>query len=181
MNAARRVCVYCGSRVGSDPRFAAAARAMAAALAARGCDLVYGGGRVGLMGIVADEMLARGRQVFGVIPRSLFAEEVAHRGVTELFEVGTMHERKAKMAELAHGFVALPGGLGTLEEIFEALTWTQIGVHGKPCGLLDVGGYFGGLLAFLESTVAAGFVDRDSVDGIAVSDDPGALLDELLG
>ena len=174
-----RVCVYCGSRVGARPEFAAAAQSLGKAIAARGYDLVYGGASVGLMGIVADTMMEAGREVCGVIPRALFDREVAHRGITELVEVETMHERKAKMAELADAFVALPGGFGTLEEIFEALTWTQVGLHAKPCGLLNVAGYYDALAAFLDRTVADGFVAARNRDHLVVDDDPDALLDEL--
>jgi uncharacterized protein (TIGR00730 family) len=175
----RRVCVYCGSRSGNHPRFADAARGLARALARRGQDLVYGGGKVGLMGTVADTALAEGRRVFGVLPKSLFDAEVAHDGLTELIGVDTMHERKAKMVELADAFVALPGGFGTLEETFEALTWTQLGIHRKPVGLLDVDGYFDRLLAFLDATVEHGFVRPQNRDHLLVDTDPGRLLDRL--
>jgi uncharacterized protein (TIGR00730 family) len=175
----RRVCVYCGSRVGARPEYAAAAQSLGTAIARRGLDLVYGGASVGLMGIVADTVLEAGRRVQGVIPHALFDSEVAHRGVSELIEVGSMHERKARMAELADAFVALPGGFGTLEEIFEALTWTQIGIHAKPCGLLDVAGYFGDLVAFLDRAVEEGFVAARNRDHLVVAGDPGHLLDEL--
>lgn len=174
-----RVCVYCGSRSGRSPRYVDAARGFAAAAAGRGWDLVYGGGNVGLMGVVANEMLERGRHVVGVIPSALFEHEVAHRGVSELVEVGSMHERKAKMAELADVFVALPGGLGTLEELFEALTWTQLAIHAKPCALLDVDGYFGRLLAFLDHAVEERFVDQRSRSLLLVEDDADRLCAAL--
>ncbi|MGA1607728.1 MAG: TIGR00730 family Rossman fold protein [Planctomycetota bacterium] len=175
----RRVCVYCGSRVGEREVFAAAAQRLGKAIAARGFDLVYGGAAVGLMGIVADTVLEHGREVHGVIPHALFDREVAHRGVTELHEVETMHERKAKMAELADAFIALPGGFGTLEEIFEVLTWTQLGIHAKPCGLLDVDGYFGALQEFLDRTVQEGFVAPKNRAHLVVESDADALLTAL--
>lgn len=175
----RKICVYCGSRVGARPEFAAAAQALGRAIAARDLDLVYGGASIGLMGIVADAVLEGGRAVQGVIPHALFDREVAHRGVTELIEVGSMHERKARMAELSDAFVALPGGFGTLEEIFEALTWTQIGLHAKPCGLLNVSGYYDALGAFLDRTVDDGFVAARNRDHLVVATEPELLLDEL--
>ncbi|MBI5853493.1 MAG: TIGR00730 family Rossman fold protein [Planctomycetes bacterium] len=178
---ALRVCVYCGSRTGARPVYAEAARRLARELAARGCDLVYGGASVGLMGVVADTMLAAGRSVTGVLPSALFQTEVAHAGLTRLVEVGSMHERKATMAELSDAFVALPGGFGTLEEIFEALTWTQIGLHAKPCGLLDVDGYFSHLASFLAHTVAEGFVAARNLDHLEIDDDPARLLDAMDG
>ncbi|MCA8944171.1 MAG: TIGR00730 family Rossman fold protein [Planctomycetes bacterium] len=175
---AHRVCVYCGSRSGSD-EFVDAARAFANALADRGWDLVYGGGNVGLMGVVADTVMARGREVTGVIPHSLFDVEVAHRGITELLEVESMHERKAVMAARADAFVALPGGLGTLEELFEAVTWHQIGIHAKPCGILNAFGFYDSLLEFLHGSADAGFVSRGHLERIIVADEPGELLDAL--
>ncbi|MFO1053592.1 MAG: TIGR00730 family Rossman fold protein [Planctomycetota bacterium] len=175
----RRVCVYCGSRTGEDPAFADAARRLGSEIARRGLELVYGGASVGLMGIVADAVLAGGGAVRGVIPTNLFVKEVAHFGITELIEVSSMHERKARMAELADAFVALPGGFGTLEEIFEALTWTQIGIHRKPCALLDVSGYFAPLLDFLDGTVRAGFVSPRNREHLIAESDPSRLLDLL--
>jgi uncharacterized protein (TIGR00730 family) len=175
----RNVCVYCGARRGERPEYAEAAKQFGRVIAQRGLGLVYGGGSVGMMGILADAVLAGGGDVIGVIPRMLFTREVAHEGVTELVDVGTMHERKAAMAERADAFVALPGGLGTLEELFEALTWTQIGIHAKPCGLLDVDGYWDHLLAFLDHTVAEGFVSSRNRDFLTVADDPDQLLDQL--
>lgn len=176
----RRICVYCGSRTGRAEH-AEAARAFAHALADREWNLVYGGGRVGLMGIVADTMMERGRHVTGVIPRSLFDREVEHREISELLEVESMHERKAVMAARADAFVALPGGLGTLEEVFETVTWHQIGIHAKPCGLLNADGYWNSLVGFLREAVDAGFVDADHVERIVVREDPVALLEALLG
>ena len=154
----RSICVFCGASTGRDPRYAAAAAAVGERLAQRGIRLVYGGGRLGLMGAVADAALAAGGEVVGVIPRGLVDRELAHPGLTRLEVVGTLHERKARMSELADAFTALPGGLGTLEELAEVLSWAQLDLHAKPIGLLDVGGYFEALEAFLDRAVAEGFV-----------------------
>jgi uncharacterized protein (TIGR00730 family) len=137
----RSVCVFCGSRPGNDPAYAAGARRLGRTLAEEGITLVYGGGRVGLMGVVADTILDAGGEVTGVIPKALVEREIAHPGLTYLRVVGSMHERKALMSELSEGFIALPGGTGTLEEFFEVLTWAQLGEHEKPCGLLNLAGY----------------------------------------
>jgi uncharacterized protein (TIGR00730 family) len=179
MSALRRLAVYCGSASGATPRYAESARALARAMAAREIDLVYGGAKVGVMGVLADAVMAAGRRVCGVIPRNLVEREVAHRGIHELRIVETMHERKALMADLADGFVALPGGLGTMDELFEVWTWSQLGLHAKPIGLLDVDGYYGPLLAFLERSVAEGFVRREHRDLLRVADAPEVLLDRL--
>jgi len=173
------VCVYCGSRTGADPRHADAARALGSLLGARGARLVYGGGRVGLMGVVADAALAAGALALGVIPRSLMEREVGHRGLTELQVVETMHERKRRMAEQADAFVALPGGIGTFEELFEVWTWRQLGYHDQPIGLLNVAGYYDPLLAFMRQTERAGFVSEDTLAMLAVDDDPARLLERL--
>ncbi len=154
----RRICVYCGSSPGARPGYRQAAEELGRVLAGRGIGLVYGGGNVGLMGAVADAALAAGGQVTGVIPRALEAREVAHTGLDDLRVVGSMHERKALMADLADAFVALPGGVGTLEELVEVMTWTQLGVHAKPCGLLDVEGFYDHLLAFLDHAVQERFL-----------------------
>jgi uncharacterized protein (TIGR00730 family) len=154
----RSICVFCGASSGKDPRYAAAAAAVGERLASRGIQLVYGGGHLGLMGAVADAALAAGGRVIGVIPRGLVDRELAHRGVSELRIVDTLHQRKAVMAELSDGFIALPGGLGTLEELAEVLSWAQLDLHAKPIGLLDVGGYFGALESFLDHAVSEGFV-----------------------
>jgi uncharacterized protein (TIGR00730 family) len=175
----QRICVYCGSNPGARPEYAAAARELARACAERGLGLVYGGGKVGLMGVLADAARAQGSEVIGVIPRALYDQEVAHTGVSKLEVVGSMHERKARMAELADAFLALPGGLGTLEELFEVWTWTQLGFHAKPCGLLDVAGYYAPLVAFLGSSVAEGFVLPEHRAALLVGTDAGALLDGL--
>ena len=154
----RRICVFCGSSPGRRPAFAAAASELGARLAADGIGLVYGGGSVGLMGTVADAALAAGGEVVGVIPEALAGKEVAHTGLTRLHVVKSMHERKALMAEMADAFLALPGGFGTLDELFEAITWGQLGIHRKPIGLLDVEGYFAPLLAFVDRAVGDGFI-----------------------
>src|SRR5579875_1121481 len=146
----RRLCVFCGSSPGHDPRYLATARAVGERLARAGLGIVYGGGRVGLMGALADAALAAGGEVIGVIPHALAARELAHQGLTALHVVATMHERKARMSELADAFLVLPGGLGTLEELFEVWSWAQLGVHRKPCGVLDVAGYWQPLLALVE-------------------------------
>jgi uncharacterized protein (TIGR00730 family) len=159
-----RICVYCGSSAGSGPEFAEAARALGALLAGQGLTLVYGGAEVGLMGLVADAALAAGGQVVGVIPRHLFGREIAHRNLTELVEVGSMHERKQKMYELADAFVALPGGMGTLEELTEITTWAQLGLHRKPIATLDVNGYWAAFHAFLGEAVRHGFMKPESLN-----------------
>ena len=175
----QRVCVFCGSSPGMRPADAEAARAMGSLLAERGIGLVYGGGRVGLMGIAADASLAAGGEVIGVIPDSMMAREVGHPGVTQLHVVPNMHTRKALMYDLSDAFVALPGGFGTLDELCEALTWSQLGIHGKPCGLLNVGGYFDGLLTFFDHARDEGFI-RPAHRGLALADaDPAALLDRM--
>src|SRR5215470_7698138 len=166
----RRLCVFCGSSTPTRPAYAAATLAVADELVRRRIGLVYGGGAVGLMGVLADAVLAAGGEVVGVIPRPLATKEIAHAGCTELRIVESMHERKATMAELADGFMALPGGLGTLEEMLEMLTWTQLGVHVKPVGALDVGGYWAGLRRLLTDGVEAGFVHPDNA-GLLLFDD----------
>lgn len=176
----RRLCVFCGSATGTRSAYADAARAVAAELVRRRIGLVYGGGGIGLMGILADAVLAGGGEVIGVIPRPLATKEIAHAGCTELRVVGSMHERKAMMAELSDGFLALPGGLGTFEELLEMLTWTQLGVHVKPVGALDVGGYWTGLRRLLTDGVEAGFVRPHNADALLVDDDPSRLLDRLV-
>jgi len=173
------ICVFTGSSRGVRPEYLAAATELGSLLAARRIRLVYGGARVGLMGAVADAALASGGQVVGVIPAALVAKEVAHTGLTDLRVVNSMHERKALMSDLADAFVALPGGWGTLEEFFEVLTWAQLGLHRKPCGLLNVQGYFDRLLAFLDHTIDEGFVRPRNAELIAVAAAPGDLLDRL--
>ncbi len=179
MSGLRRVCVFCGSSTGHDPRHAAAAAAMGRALVAADLELVYGGGAVGLMGIVADAAMQAGGRVTGVIPRGLFRREVRHEAITELHETNSMHERKALMYELSDAFVAMPGGIGTMEELFETLTWAQIGLHAKPVGVLDVNGFYQPLLGFLQQMVAGGFVKPRHVDAIVAEQDPVRLLAAL--
>lgn len=173
------LCVYCGSRPGDDPAHAQTARAIGRQIAQRGWQLVYGGGNVGLMGIVADAALAGGAPVIGVIPRSLMEREVGHPGLSELHVVETMHQRKQRMAEQADAFLALPGGIGTFEELFEVWTWRQLGYHDQPIGLLNVGGYYDALIAFMQQTVDAGFVSEGTRAMLEVGDEPSALLDRL--
>ena len=176
-----RVCVFCGASSGRLPAYAEAARSFGAAAAARGIGVVYGGGRVGLMGAVADSALAAGGEVIGVIPQELVDRELAHPGLSELHVVGSLHERKALMADLADAFVALPGGFGTLDELMEQLTWSQLGLHGKPVGLLDVEEYWRPLIALARHATAEGFVRESDLASIAVADDPESLLDRLDG
>lgn len=175
----KRIAVFCGSRPGARPAYAEAARTLAAELVRSGIGVVYGGGGIGLMGIVADEMLARGGEVIGVIPRQLMEREVGHRMVTDLRVVDSMHERKALMAELADAFIALPGGLGTFEEIFEVWTWAQLGVHRKPCGFLDVEGYYSGLMTFVDRGVEEGFIDPRIRRAAVFESDVAAMLDRF--
>lgn len=175
----KRICVFCGSSPGVRPEYADAARAMGQALVERGVGLVYGGGRVGLMGVVADAVLAAGGEAIGVIPHSLQAREVGHTGLSELHVVATMHERKALMADLSDGFAALPGGFGTYEEFFEVLTWSVLGIHPKPCGLLNVAGFYDALLALADHAVAEGFVKPEHRQLVLLESDPGLLLDRL--
>ena len=173
----RRICVFTGSGAGRRADYAAGARALAAELVARGLELVYGGGNVGLMGVIADAVVEGDGRAIGVIPDFLQAREVAHTGLTELRVVSSMHARKAEMAELADAFVALPGGVGTLEELFEIFTWGQLGMHGKPFGLLNVAGYYDGLIAFLENAVAEGFVRAEHRAMLFVEAEASPLLD----
>ena len=175
------ICVFCGSSSGDLPQFAEVARSLGATLVRRGYGLVYGGARVGLMGAVAEAVLEQGGEAIGVIPGELAAKEIAHDGLTELIVVGSMHERKAVMAERADGFIAMPGGMGTLEEIFEVLTWAQLGIHAKPCGLLDVGGYFDPLLRFLDDAVSHRFLRSDHRAMLLVASEPNEMLDAFEG
>ena len=175
----KRVCVFCGSSAGADRRFLEAAVALAGTLAGRGLGLVYGGASVGLMGAMADAALACGGHVTGVIPTTLVNREIAHRGLSDLRVVATMHERKALMADLSDAFIALPGGLGTLDESFEVLTWSQLGLHAKPFGLLDVAGYWQPLAAFLDHAVASGFIKPAHRALVHVEGSADALLDRF--
>lgn len=172
-------CVFCGSSPGVDPRYAEAARAFGVLLAEAGCDVVYGGGHVGLMGIVADAALRAGGRVLGVIPQKLVDRELAHQGLSELHVVSTMHERKALMASLSDGFIALPGGIGTLEEFFEVWTWAQLGYHDKPLGLLDVNGFFSPLMQFLAHASEQGFIQSSELDRVKHERDPRLLLERM--
>ena len=178
-SAVKSCCVYCGSSPGSSPVYRRAAALLGRELASRGVRLVYGGAEVGLMGEVANAVLAGGGEVVGVIPRALAEKEVMHHGLTELLIVESMHERKSKMAELAEAFVALPGGIGTLEELLETLTWAQLGVHEWPCGLLDVGGYYAPLLAMLDRAVEERFLRVEQRGLLMVETDPAVLLDRF--
>jgi uncharacterized protein (TIGR00730 family) len=175
----RRICVYCASSNQVDERWREAARAAARCLARRGIGVVFGGGSVGLMGALADEALAAGAEVIGVIPKKLLDLELGHRGVTELIVVETMHERKHRMAELSDGFIALPGGWGTLEEIFEVTTWTQLGYHDKPVGLLNAGGYYDLLVSFLDQASGLGFIRSQHRPILQADADPERLLERL--
>ncbi len=174
-----RVCVYCGSSAGSGPEFAESARALGTLLARDGITVVYGGAEVGLMGLVADAALAAGGQVVGVIPRHLFGREIAHPNLTELVEVGSMHERKQRMFELADAFVALPGGMGTLEELTEITTWAQLGLHRKPIVTLDIGGYWAGFHSFLREAVRHGFMKEQNLSLITNVPTVGGVLPAL--
>jgi uncharacterized protein (TIGR00730 family) len=173
------ICVYCGSRPGAKPEYADAARAVGAEIGRRGWQLVYGGGHAGLMGTVADAALAAGASVVGVIPESLMGRELGHRGLTELHVVQTMHERKLMMAERSDAFVALPGGIGTFEELFEVWSWRQLGYHDKPLGLLNVANYYDTLLAFLRDSERLGLMTNEQLALLEVKNDPLALLEEL--
>ena len=177
----RSLCVYCGSSPGNDPRFAEAAKTLGGLLAAHGIRLVYGGARIGVMGAVADAVLAAGGEVVGVIPHALTDKEVAHDGLTELHVVDSMHQRKAMMADLSDGFIALPGGIGTFEELFEIWTWGQLGIHAKPCGLLNVAGYYDLLVAFLDGSAEAGFIRPRHRSMLLTADSAEALLSAMHG
>jgi uncharacterized protein (TIGR00730 family) len=180
----KRLAVYCGAAAGSRPEFGEATRATAAAMVGRGVDLVYGGGRLGLMGLIADSVLELGGRVYGVIPKALVNLEVAHNGVTELHTVETMHERKARMTDLADAFLALPGGIGTLDELFEAWSWNALGYHKKPFCLLNVDGYWDGLIEFIGHAAECGFLSAQRRDQLLVAWTPEEaleLLDEAAG
>jgi uncharacterized protein (TIGR00730 family) len=175
----RRVCLYAGSSPGADPAYAEAGATLARMLVERGIGISYGGAHVGLMGILADTALEAGGEVIGVLPRALQSREIGHPGLTRLEVVETMHERKARMAELADAFIALPGGLGTLEEVVEAATWTMLGIHQKPVGLLSVGGYYEPLEAFLDQALESGFLRPEHRALLISDDDPASLIDRL--
>jgi uncharacterized protein (TIGR00730 family) len=177
----RRICVFSGSSTGARPEYAAAARTLGTALVRRGLSLVYGGAKVGLMGVVADTVLAGGGEVIGIIPKRLMTKELAHPGLAELRVVASMHDRKREMADLADAFVALPGGIGTLEELTEVLSWAQLGLHDKPCGVLEVADYFGRLIAFLDHAVDERFLQPAHRAMLVVANDAEDLLARLAG
>jgi uncharacterized protein (TIGR00730 family) len=172
----KSICVYCGAKPGVTPAYAAAARALGAALVENNVALVYGGGKVGLMGVIADEVLRLGGEVSGVIPTALVELEVGHTGLTRQFIVKDMHERKAMMAQLSDGFIAMPGGMGTLEELFEMLTWSQLGIHRKPIGLLNVDNYYDALVQFIAHAQSQGFILPAHAEAMMVESEPAALL-----
>jgi len=173
----KKICVYCGSSDGARPEYKQAAAALGRAMGDKNLDLVYGGASVGLMGTVADTVLKGGGRVTGVIPESLVNRELSHTGLTELVVVDSMHERKSMMAELSDGFIALPGGIGTMEELFEVLTWSQLGFHEKPCALLNTAGYYDHLNAFIRHGVNQGFIRKETESKLIIQDDPMVLLD----
>lgn len=175
----RRLCVYCGSSAGGDKRYVRASQALGRRFCDQGIGLVYGGARVGIMGAIADAVLAGGGEAIGVIPESLMRKEIAHDGLSALHVVASMHERKSLMAELADGFVALPGGFGTLEEIIEVITWAQLGFHRKPCGFLNVGGYFDALFQFIEHAVGEGFLRAAHRDMLIREENAERLLERF--
>ena len=175
----KSVCVYCGSSPGNRPEYARAARALGKALVENGMSLVYGGGKVGLMGMVADAVLEHGGTAIGIIPDALMQKEVGHRGLSELHVVRNMHERKQMMADRADAFIAMPGGVGTFEELFETFTWLQLGYHAKPVGLLNVAGFYDGMLGFLSHAVQEGFLKQAHADLLHLADTPAALLSKL--
>lgn len=176
-----KICVYCGSSPGKNPAYTQAAKSLAKELCDRDIGLVFGGGAVGVMGVVADAVIEGGGEVIGVIPKALAVKEVAHYGLSELHVVASMHERKAMMAELADGFIALPGGWGTLEEIFEMLTWAQLGFHEKPCGILNSDGYYDGLIGFLENSFEQQFVNTLYRPLLMTAEEPAVLLNQFAG
>jgi uncharacterized protein (TIGR00730 family) len=175
----QRICVFCGSNPGTQAAYTTAAQQLGTALARLDLELVYGGGHVGLMGTVADAVLSAGGSVIGVMPEALVAKEIAHTGLTELIVTGSMHERKARMADLAHGFIALPGGFGTYDELCEIITWGQLGYHRKPIGLMNVAGFYDGLLAFFDQAVTAGFIKPQHRAMLIVSDNADSILDQF--
>lgn len=179
-NPIKNICVYCGSSFGRQAIYTETAQALGELLAEQGIRLIYGGAKVGLMGVVADAALSKGGEVIGIIPDSLVSYEVAHKGLSDLIITDSMHTRKMQMAELADAFIALPGGWGTLDELFEVLTWAQLGFHNKPCGLLNVAGYYEGLKQFFKHTVDEAFVRSSNYDLLLIETEPKVLLDRLL-
>lgn len=174
-----RICVFCGSKVGTSGAYRAAAERLGEVLVERGIGLVFGGGSVGLMGVIADAVLARGGEVIGVIPEVLATEELLHTRVATMHVTASMHARKARMAELSDAFIALPGGFGTFEELFEMVTWTQLGIHSKPVGLLNVAGYFDPIVRLVDHAIAEGFIKEKNRELIVVADRPEPLLDHI--
>ena len=174
-----RLCVFCGTNTGARPEYGTAARELGALLAAEGIELVYGGASVGIMGELADAVQEGGGHVTGIIPQQLIQKEAAHRGIQDLIVVASMHQRKSQMADLSDGFIALPGGIGTLEGFFEILTWGQLGIHAKPCGILNIAGYFDSLIAYLDNSVAEGFLTAEHRETIMVEEEPEALLERM--
>jgi uncharacterized protein (TIGR00730 family) len=174
-----RLCVFCGTNAGSRPDYGAAARELGALLAGEGIELVYGGASVGIMGELADAVQEGGGHVTGIIPQQLIQKEAAHRGIQDLIVVASMHQRKSQMADLSDGFIALPGGIGTLEGFFEILTWGQLGIHAKPCGVLNIAGYFDALITFLDHAVAEGFLTEPHRKTIMVETSPRTLLEKM--
>ncbi|AXI01538.1 LOG family protein [Aquirhabdus parva] len=175
----KNICVYCGSNSGKNPAYVESAKQLADVLVERNIGLVYGGAQIGVMGAVANRMLEQGGRVIGVIPEGLLLKEVAHQGLTELHVTKSMHERKALMAEHSEGFIALPGGIGTFEELFEVWTWAQLGFHHKPCGLLNIAGYYDQLIAFLDHAADEGFVKPPHRELLMVEQDPAKILDRM--
>ncbi|WP_020590295.1 TIGR00730 family Rossman fold protein [Desulfobacter curvatus] len=176
----KKICVYCGSSDGARPEYGQAAEALGRAMVANDIDLVYGGASVGLMGKLANTVLSGGGRVSGVIPESLVNREISHPGLTELVVVGSMHERKSMMAELSDAFIALPGGIGTMDELFEILTWAHLGIHKKPCALLNVAGYYDHLNAFMQHGAGQGFIKKETTAKLIIKKDPKVLLDLFL-
>src|SRR3954471_20661444 len=174
-----RICVFCGTNPGSRPEYGAAARKLGTVLAEQGNELVYGGASVGIMGELADSVHEHGGQVTGIIPQQLMEKEAAHTGIANLIVVASMHQRKSQMADMSDGFIALPGGIGTLEGLFEVLTWAQLGIHAKPSGILNVAGYFDGLIGFLDHAVREGFLTEAHRDAIMIESDPVELLQRM--
>jgi uncharacterized protein (TIGR00730 family) len=180
LQSVKSICVYCGANAGVSPRYAEEARHLARAMVEANLSLVYGGGNVGLMGVIADEVLRLGGEVTGVIPTALIEREVGHTGLTRQFIVKDMHERKAMMAQLADGFIAMPGGMGTLEELFEMLTWSQLGIHAKPVGLLNVDGFYDSLVGFIHHAKGQGFIKPQHAELMMVESSPAALLQRFI-
>src|SRR3954451_19680625 len=174
-----RICVFCGTNTGSRSDYGAAARELGRILAEQGIELVYGGASVGIMGELADSVHEHGGHVTGIIPQQLMEKEAAHTGIANLIVVASMHQRKSQMADMSDGFIALPGGIGTLEGFFEILTWSQLGIHARPCGILNVAGYFDGLTRFLDHAVKEGFITELHRDMILVADEPGELVERM--